>query len=758
MSIGLAGKVEPKRSLRWVWPLNLAQYDQTPTVRDDERTAIQEMFEGSRRREFAREPSRTKLSRLLTPIIDSLKLTGATRETLGGVVSVLFNQMWCRNSSYWSWRENDWEGMLRISTRTYSRVHGVRGDARSHLLALALLLRRIHDPRACGEFDRILLAKRVFGEAGVEASASRVAEMVKHWGFSDQLNRFRQFTALCEVLLANGSPLLEDLTTEALERVWNGHVTAQRRWCVQRLSNVLADLGLIERALPHGYSKARGGKRIDLTAGISPRWVAAVQRWRNTSTLTPKTRKGLFYVLLKVGRWLSATCPAEAAPELWTRETAARCVAEICRMTEGQWRDQGYAQAHPDKRLSPKTVCGHLYAVRVFFRDCQEWDWMEQRFDPTRYLRTPTSVRRLIGPDPRIVSDDNWAKLVWAGLNLTEPDLPCTEYGRFLYPFQMLRALTMVWLFSGLRCDEIQRLRLGSIRWKSVGTEELRNAEKQTCLLHVPVNKTSTAFVKPVDSLVGREIEAWEKVRPDQPAMLDDKTGELVHFLFVYRTRRISNRYLNHTLIPALCKKAGVPRRDARGAITSHRARATIASQLYNAREPLSLFELQEWMGHRRPESTQSYAKISPTKLARSYDAAGYFERNLRTIEVLVDQAAVRNGLASGTPWKYYDLGHGYCTYDFFDQCPHRMACAKCSFYQPKDSTAAFLVEGKNNLLRMRQEIPLGESEIAALDDGISALESLLGRLANVPTPAGATPLQLRSGSLVQIQLKASND
>ncbi len=206
MSIGLAGKVEPKRSLRWVWPLNLAQYDQTPTVRDDERTAIQEMFEGSRRREFAREPSRTKLSRLLTPIIDSLKLTGATRETLGGVVSVLFNQMWCRNSSYWSWRENDWEGMLRISTRTYSRVHGVRGDARSHLLALALLLRRIHDPRACGEFDRILLAKRVFGEAGVEASASRVAEMVKHWGFSDQLNRFRQFTALCEVLLANGSP------------------------------------------------------------------------------------------------------------------------------------------------------------------------------------------------------------------------------------------------------------------------------------------------------------------------------------------------------------------------------------------------------------------------------------------------------------------------------------------------------------------------------------------------------------------------
>jgi hypothetical protein len=128
----------------------------------------------------------------------------------------------------------------------------------------------------------------------------------------------------------------------------------------------------------------------------------------------------------------------------------------------------------------------------------------------------------------------------------------------------------MVWLFSGLRCDEMQRLRVGSVRWKSVETSDSRNGASKTCLLHVPVNKTSTAFVKP-DSLVGREIEAWEKVRPEQPAMLDDKTGELVHFLYVYRTRRVSNRYLNHTLIPALRKKAGVPRRDACGAITSHR-------------------------------------------------------------------------------------------------------------------------------------------------------------------------------------------
>jgi hypothetical protein len=93
-------------------------------------------------------------------------------------------------------------------------------------------------------------------------------------------------------------------------------------------------------------------------------------------------------------------------------------------------------------------------------------------------------------------------------------------------------------------------------------------------------------------------------------------------------------------------------------------------------------------------------------------------------------------------------ISHGYyCTNDFFDQCPHRMACAKCSFYMPKGSTVSALLEGKNNLLRMREEIPLTDAEAAAVDDGASALDSLLKRLANVPTPAGPAPLQLSDGA-----------
>jgi integrase len=457
----------------------------------------------------------------------------------------------------------------------------------------------------------------------------------------------------------------------------------------------------------------------------------------------------LYYLIMKAGRWATAIHPEVASPELWTRNTAADYIAAVCRMRIGEWSNHVNYPSERGKPLTPRSICSHLTAMRVFFRDCQDWEWMPRRFDPNRCLQAPVSVRSRIGPDPRILADDVWAKLVWAGLNLQESDLPITGSRHHFYPTMLVRAMTIVWLFAGLRSDEILRLRVGSVRWRDSQDEA---GGKRTCLLHVPVNKTSTAFVKPVDPIVGEAIEKWEAVRPRQPLLLDKKTGELVELLFTYRTRQLSRRYLNQVVIPALCTKAGVPRRDARDPITSHRARATIATQLFNAKEGLSLFELQEWMGHRSAQSTQHYAKISATKMARSYAQAGYFERNLRVIDVLIDQEAVRSGLVANVPWKYYDLGHGYCTYDFFDQCPHRMACAKCSFYRPKPSAKSQLLEGKENLLRFRQEIPLQETEIAAVEDGIAALESLIGRLMDTPTPAGPTPRQLRADELVQIQ------
>jgi hypothetical protein len=71
------------------------------------------------------------------------------------------------------------------------------------------------------------------------------------------------------------------------------------------------------------------------------------------------------------------------------------------------------------------------------------------------------------------------------------------------------------------------------------------------------------------------------------------------------------------------------------------------------------------------------------------------------------------------------------------------MACAKYDFYTPKDSGKAQLLEAKENLQKMRMAIPLTEDEQAAVDDGSAALDKLLKRLGDIPTPAGPTPRQI---------------
>ncbi len=151
----------------------------------------------------------------------------------------------------------------------------------------------------------------------------------------------------------------------------------------------------------------------------------------------------------------------------------------------------------------------------------------------------------------------------------------------------------------------------------------------------------------------------------------------------------------------------------------------------------MSLFELQAWLGHQSPATTQHYVSTSPTKLAQAYKDAGYFSRNVRAIEVLVDRGAIMSGAAaSGTPWRYYDLGHGWCSYEFFDQCPHRMACARCDFYVPKESDRGLWLQTRNSLLKLLQEIPLSDEERAAVDGDVQALSRLLERLSTVPTPS----------------------
>ncbi|HEX5255782.1 MAG TPA: tyrosine-type recombinase/integrase [Mycobacterium sp.] len=652
--------------------------------------------------------------------------------------------------SWWGWTAWDWARLAGASSAEFRAAQPVptQTTVRPFLVALGYLLGEFAEFQHLGAFNRLHLTHLIFGSEPVTVAMEQVAEVMQRWGYRSQTRedgRYRLPGILAQALLINRSPRLADLSTEAFARLHAHPATTGRHHSgtLYALQRAVAELGHCQPPVRTGFNHA------PTLAGVPSTWANYLDRWHDTSTLSPDVRANIRVNVAKAGRWLAAEHPEASDPSQWTRATCAAWVAAVDRMAVGDWvQRRDHLHDRVGAPLAPRTKAHMLMGTRAFFRDLQEWEWIPRRFDPTRALAVPRSVAALIGTDPRVIADDVWAKLLWAGLNLQAQDLPGTSTGGY-YPLALIRALALAWLFSGLRSDELSRLRVGCIRWQRDGapiTGDSREvlAEQAVCLLDVPVHKTGTAFTKPVDPIVGQVIEAWQAERPAQPMRLDHKTSEHVDLLFSTRAHPVAKHYINRTLIPVLCAKAGVPTADVRGNITSHRARSTIASQLYNAKEPMTLFELQAWLGHRSPLSTQHYAKITPNTLTKAYTEAGYFARNVRTIEVLLDRDAVTSGAAAqDQPWQHYDLGHGWCSYSFFEQCPHRMACARCDFYTPKDSTKAQLLEAKTNLQRMLASIPLTDDERAAVDDGQSALDSLLDRLADIPTPAGPTPRQI---------------
>jgi integrase len=683
----------------------------------------------------------TDADRLVRPLADALRAVEGNAYWKERALVALLRACVQKDQTFWGWSSSSWgEVLAPAAARRLTANHPTTaGATRHYMIAAGYLLGCLPDLSVVTNVEWHGVARKVFGRAVVDAGVGRVDAIVAGWGYTPTTRRsLRSVTA--RAMLASGGPELAGITRDRLLRLRRAPDIHHRRYgLVACLSRALTELGLIaEPVVEQHVDHVRLLERR--VAGMSPEWAAWVARWEVTSTLAPTTRVAARNWLLKMGRWLQQHHADITGPQQWTRELAAEAVAAIDRMRTGDYcTELSSIRGLLGAPLSPRSRSAGISALSLAFRDSQEWGWIPTRFNPSRALATPRSTLALIGPSPRTIADDVWAKLLWAGLNLTAADLTGSRY-----PLELVRALAIVWLFAGLRSDEILRLRVGCARWQAAGGDTDVGDGRSVCLLDVPVHKTGTAYTKPVDPTVGDAIGVWETIRPLQPPLRDRKTGELITPLFCFRARPLTGRFINHSVIPALCRKAGVPLVDAKGAITSHRARATIATQLYNAKDPMTLFELQAWLGHRSPGRTQHYARITPTTLTKAYTDAGYFARNIRAIEVLVDREAVQSGAAAtGTPWQYFDLGHGYCTYSFFEQCPHRMACARCDFYVPKESTRAQLLEAQGNLQRMVATIPLTEDERAAVDDGAAAVGRLLQRLADTPTPAGPTPRQL---------------
>ena len=462
----------------WAFSLDVSGWDRRSGLTVREAAALAEIGPAGLRRSRARGTRRSRswqaLTRLAVPADQAAAVLHHDRSDVhlragAHATGIILQHCADTGQAYWAWTSWDWGRLAGSGSREFldSQALPTEKAVRPFLVALAYLLAGFTDFQHLGMFNRLHLAQLVFGTEAVDAATGEATAVLDRWGYRSQVRdgEYKLPGVLGQALLINRSPRLADLTTGAFTRL-HAHPAAAGRWhqtTLYALQRVVASPGYCDPPVRPGYNHAPG------IEGTDPAWAGWVERWHATSPLTPEVRAIIRTIVAKAGRWLAAEQPGITEPGQWTRETCAAWVAAVDRMAVGDYvqrRDHLHGRA--GKPIAPRTKAHILMATRTFFRDCQEWEWFPRRFDPTRALALPRSVGALIGTDPRVIADDVWAKLLHAGLNIEAADLPGTSAGSY-YPMELIRALTLTWLFSGLRSDEISRLRTGCVRWQHDG-------------------------------------------------------------------------------------------------------------------------------------------------------------------------------------------------------------------------------------------------------------------------------------------------
>jgi hypothetical protein len=325
-----AAPAEPE----WAWSVDVAGYDRRPGLRPLELAASAALVKELVRRLPWPNRVPTVLERLVQPVEDALARAGGVGRLRTAVLRVMAREMHRRSRVFWGWTHEEWVETLGETERDCLRRHHGMPEKRQHLIAVAYLLGEFTDWSAVGEINKLGLARKIFGPERVDATVGRVLDAARGLGYGSKVQDRLQ-VALCEALLANHSPRLQDLNPERFEVLRRRRSPSdQRGWFV--LGQALFGLGLWPRA-PRPALRAPEGQRADEPEGIASEWIVWCERWRSTSTLPPTSRVRYHRLLVLTGRWLAQTHPEVRGPEQWMRELAAAYVAALARATVGQW-------------------------------------------------------------------------------------------------------------------------------------------------------------------------------------------------------------------------------------------------------------------------------------------------------------------------------------------------------------------------------------------------------------------------------------
>jgi hypothetical protein len=428
--------ISPSSSRQWMWPLDVTRYDRTLALSQDEREALMLFVKQPRDRAtvVAKAEQQGKLARLIHPLRDALAVMEG-EERLKIHSTYLFLRMCARDGRpFWAWEHETWVKVLSTSQADFFTMHkpGNPTDLRQFVIGVAYLLNCFHDFQALGGIETALLARKIFGQELVDATFAPILAVNTQWGYSRK-DDVAFCSVIAETLLLNGSPYASDLTRPFLEQVHAAMAPIpRRRAMIYRLSRFLVHLGLMTSPLPlHGGLPASTYK-VERERGIAPNWVEWVERWFTTSTRPLLGRRDMRLDLLRLGRWLAVHHPEVTTPADFTRELAAEVVAAVNQMSIGDFscENLNVPLKNPGTPWSATRKHGFLGVLRRGFSDAQEWGWIEKRFNPQRVFATPRSLKHQIRVAPRIIEDDIWAKLLWAGLNLRAEDCPLRGHHR----------------------------------------------------------------------------------------------------------------------------------------------------------------------------------------------------------------------------------------------------------------------------------------------------------------------------------------
>lgn len=700
-------------------PFDVSRYERSKVVLESERAIL-----SNRQYRSDRAYLQSRVPGLVNPLIDLITHSGVSdRLGTSSVAAILWNVS-NTGKPYWCWSETQWFTLLNAPA-----------GSRPYLAAAAYHLGGFHTPQRIAKFRQpAVYASFIFGHQIFKYEHARLSQTLKSLGYAARhLEQFLS-SVLGALMLENGDPRLETFTEELLLR-GQAHRSEGIARSVGKVSHGLAAMGILAKPLRmRGYTSWRE-KSID---GIDPVWVSWCRRWRETSTLRPRTRESNYSFILRTGIWLARKQLGIVSPVEWDMTTCAAFIAAVDRMTVGEWALESARNTQFRGRgqpIAPNSKRAFLHAVRRFFIDFELWGWGRLKFSPRHHLATPITVAFNSGVNPRVIDDSNWLKLIWTSLNLERKDL----LSEIHYPLTMVQAIAVVWTHTGLRSNEIMRLAMGCAHAQTsdvVHEDGTVVTAGTLCYLDIPASKTFKTFVKPVAAVVKERIDAWLLERPEhQASLFDERTGEKVSYLFQFRGRRMGVGAINNTIIPMLCAKAGIPLEDSRGRITSHRGRASAVTALASVPQGMSLIELMQWSGHSSPSSTLHYIRIRPTKLAASFVKA---DQMSHMVSVLIDHDVIARH--SDEPYTFYDLGDSYCSNPFWSNCPHRMACAGCDFNLPKASAKTQALESKTSISRYLEAVPLTADERAIVEGDLEKLDGLIRKLDNVPTLDGRTP------------------